>query len=306
MKEFRQQSIRPNLETRAGILNGIRRFFISRQYLEVETPVRIPAPAPEGHIEAEPSRNWFLHTSPELCMKRLLAAGYDRIFQICKCFRQKERGSKHLPELTLLEWYTAHADYTQMMAQCRELLLYLVEHLALEHPFSYQGSTINLHAEWEKVSVAEAFQRYGSLSMPEALEKDRFDEIMGLEIEPRLGWDQPTLLHDYPAACGSLARPKPGRKELVERFELYIAGLELCNGFSELTDPVEQRRRFSQEIAIATAAGKSTGPMPERFLEALAFMPAATGNALGVDRLTMLFTDSPSINDVVAFIPEEL
>ena len=306
MEKFRQNALKQNLETRARMLSGIRRYFTDNGYLEVETPIRIPAPAPEGHIDAEPSGPWFLHTSPELCMKRLLAAGYDRIFQICKCFRQKERGSRHLPEMTLLEWYTADADYTHMMAQCRELMQYLVRRLKIKSPITYQGRRIDLETQWEKLSVVRAFDRYGPLSMAAALESGRFDEIMGLEIEPRLGWGKPVLLHDYPSACGSLARSKPGQKGLVERFELYIAGLELCNGFSELTDAREQRDRFEQEMTLRSTAGKSAYPMPEPFLQALASMPPATGNAMGIDRLVMLLTDSDRIDDVVAFVPEEL
>jgi lysyl-tRNA synthetase class 2 len=306
MTLFRQTALRQNLETRARLLEGIRRFFSSRGYLEVETPARVPAPAPEGHIDAEPSGAWYLHTSPELCMKRLLAAGYDRIFQICRCYRQNERGGRHLPEMTLLEWYTANADYTQMMAQCREMLLDLVRHLNLKLPLVYQGQAIDVASRWEKLSVAQAFERYGSLSMTAALECGRFDEIMGLEIEPRLGWTTPVLLMDYPAACGSLARTKPGDASLVERFELYIAGLELCNGFSELIDGVEQRRRFEEERTQRMSAGKTVYPMPERFLDALACMPPATGNAMGLDRLAMLLTDSSRIDEVVAFVPEEL
>jgi lysyl-tRNA synthetase class 2 len=306
MPLFRQTALRHNLETRARLLEGIRCFFTGRGYLEVETPARVPAPAPEAHIDAEPSGPWVLHTSPELCMKRLLAAGYDRIFQICKCYRQNERGGRHLPEMTLLEWYTANADYTHMMTQCREMLLYLVRHLNLKLPLVYQGQAIDVESRWETLSVAQAFERYGSLPMTAALECGRFDEIMGLEIEPQLGWARPVLLMDYPAACGSLARTKPGDASLVERFELYIAGLELCNGFSELIDGVEQRRRFEEERTLRKSAGRSVYPMPERFLEALACMPPATGNAMGLDRLAMLITNSSRIDEVVTFIPEEL
>ncbi len=306
IKTYRQSALKQNLEIRARIMSAIRRFFTDNGYLEIETPVRIPAPAPEAHIDAQPSGPWYLHASPELCMKRMLAAGYPRIYQICKCFRQKERGNRHLPEMTMLEWYTADADYTHMMAQCRQLVLWLVRQLKIIPPFLYQGHPIDLDAQWEKLSVARAFERYGSLSMTAALERRQFDEIMGLEIEPRLGWDRPVLLLDYPAACGSLARSKPGQNTLVERFELYIAGIELCNGFSELTDAPEQRRRFEAEMAQRSSAGKTRYPMPEPFLEALESMPPATGNAMGVDRLVMLLTDRACIDDVVAFIPEEL
>jgi lysyl-tRNA synthetase class 2 len=306
MRTYRQTAIASNLVQRARILDAVRKFFHNNKYLEVETPLRIPAPAPELHIDAEPSGQWFLHTSPELCMKRLLAAGFPRIFQIARCFRRKERGRRHLPEMTLLEWYTADTDYRAMMDQCQDLVLFLVEHLQIGQPLSYQNQAIDLRPPWPRMAVEEAFARYGSLSMAAALANGRFDEIMGIEIEPRLGLTQPVFLCDYPAACGALARLKPGRPEVAERFELYICGLELCNGFSELTNQVEQRRRFEAESKLRLQSGKEPYPMPEAFLEALADMPPASGNALGLDRLVMLLTDQPHIDGVVAFIPEEL
>jgi lysyl-tRNA synthetase class 2 len=306
MSVYRQSAIAPNLVQRAHIIHAIRRFFVQNRYLEVETPLRIPAPAPELHIDAEPSGEWFLHTSPELCMKRLLAAGFRRIFQIAKCFRKKERGRRHLPEMTLLEWYTANADYQAMMDQCQDLVLFLADHLGLDQSLSYQGHTIDLRPPWPRLTVEEAFGCFGSLSMAEALQSGRFDEVMGLEIEPRLGLSRPVFLHDYPAACGALARLKAGHPEVAERFELYMGGLELCNGFSELTDPEEQRLRFEEESNRRHHSGKTTYPMPEAFLEALADMPPASGNALGLDRLVMLLTNQSHIDGVVAFTPEEL
>ncbi len=299
-----------NLELRANVLAAVRRFFRKEGYLEIETPIRIPAPAPEAHIDAEPCGTWYLQTSPELCMKRLLAAGFQRIFQICKCFRRKERGARHLPELTLLEWYTAGEDYGHMMDQCERLLAAVLDHLGRPPAIEYLGRHIDLSPAWQRLSVAEAFDRYGSLSMQRALETGRFDEIVGIEIEPQLGLGRPVFLFDYPLACGALARSKldrqPGGPDLVERFELYIGGLELCNAFSELCEPVEQRQRFEQEQACRRAAGKPVYPMPLPFLEALPRMPEATGNALGIDRLMMLLTDSARIDDVVAFTPEDL
>jgi len=306
MTHYRQTAIRNNLIQRARILSAIRKFFVQNDYLEVETPIRIPAPAPELHIDAQPCGQWFLHTSPELCMKRMLAAGYSRIFQICKCFRQKERGGKHLPEITMLEWYTAGTDYGHMMDQSRELILFLVDQLEVAKPLTYQHHSIDLDNPWPRLTVAQAFDRYGSMSMTEALRSRQFDEIMGLEIEPHLGLTQPVFLYDYPAACGALARLKSGHLEVAERFELYIGGLELCNGFSELTDSQEQRRRFAQESKQRIKAGKTTYPIPEPFLVALMNMPQASGNALGLDRLVMIMTDQSNIDDVVAFIPEEL
>lgn len=294
-----------NLLRRARVLATIRHFFDERGYLEVETPIRIPVPAPEAHIDPEPSGQWYLHTSPELCMKRLLAGGFHKIYQICKCFRKNERGGRHLPEMTMLEWYTAGADYRHMMDQCEALIGSVAQALAGTSSLTYQNRIIDLSPPWDRLSVNEAFERYGDSPADTAQAQDRFDEVMGLQIEPRLGWERPVLLYDYPAACGALARLKNDRPEVAERFELYIGGLELCNGFSELTDPLEQRRRFQAEIDHRHARGKP-GAMPEPFLAALARMPDATGNALGIDRLMMLLNDVDDIDQVVAFTPEAL
>jgi lysyl-tRNA synthetase class 2 len=239
-------------------------------------------------------------------MKRLLAAGFARIYQICKCYRQGERGRRHLPEMTMLEWYATDCDYTHLMADCEGLIPHVAQALGLPSRIHYQGRAIDLASPWPRLSVAEAFLRHGDCSADEALARGRFDEVMGLMIEPLLGWGRPVFLYDYPAACGALARLKPGRPEVAERFELYIGGLELCNGFSELTDPIEQRRRFTDERELRRAAGKEDYPMPEPFLAALPDMPPAAGNALGIDRLVMLLADAASIDQVVAFTPDEL
>jgi elongation factor P--(R)-beta-lysine ligase len=302
----RQQTIIATLHRRATLIEAVRGFFKDQGYLEVETPIRIPAPAPEAHIDAQSSGPWYLHTSPELCMKRLLSAGFPKIYQICKCFRQGERGRRHLPEMTMLEWYEAGCDYRHLMAQCEALVPCVASALGLPARITYQGRGIALTPPWPRLSVAEAFRRYGDCSATVALDDGRFDEVMGLQIEPRLGWEQPTLLYDYPAACGALARLRPDRPEVAERFELYIGGVELCNGFSELTDPEEQRRRFAAEIDRRRSAGKAVYPLPEPFLEALGHMPPAAGNALGIDRLVMVLTEAESIDQVVAFTPEEL
>ena len=306
MPFYRQTALRGNLDLRCRILQAIRLFFTERDYLEVETPNRIPAPAPETHIEAFPSGEWFLHTSPELCMKRLLASGYERIFQICKCYRAGERGARHLSELTLLEWYTADAEYTGTMSQCEALVGFVADRIDLGPRLLYGGRSIDLAPPWPRISVEEAFDRFAAVSMERALRSKRFDEILALEIEPHLGLDQPVFLYDYPAEVAALARRKPGNRRLAERFELYVGGLELCNAFSELTDPTEQRLRFEWEQNARRCGGKRQYPMPEKFLQALGDMPPAAGNALGVDRLVMLFAGTDKIDHVVAFTPEEL
>jgi lysyl-tRNA synthetase class 2 len=291
---------------RAAVYATLRRFFARHGYVEVETPLRIPAPLPEAHIDAPPSGAWYLQPSPEAQMKRLLASGLPRIFQICKCFRQGERGRRHLPEMTMLEWYTAYQDYSHMMAQCEALICFVAEEIQSTNRIQYQGRTVDLRPPWPRLAVAQAFEAYSDMEMDQALAKGCFDEIMGLDIEPQLGWEQPLILYDYPAQCGALARFKDGRLDLVERFELYIGGLELCNAFSELTDVREQTRRFEREAALRRALGKPAYPSAEAFLKALPDMPQATGNALGIDRLLMLLADTDTIDDVVAFVPEDL
>jgi lysyl-tRNA synthetase class 2 len=294
------------LQQRAKILQEIRRFFIHRGYLEVETPHRIPAPAPESHIDAVASGQWFLHTSPELCMKRMLAGGYEKIFQICRCWREGERGSRHIPEFTLLEWYRSGCDYLGLMEECEELLQTVASAIGLEERIIYRDQEIALAKPWERISVKEAFWCYSQISMIEALERNLFDEIMVQDIEPRLGVGKPTFIYDYPAQRRAMARLKQEDQTVAERFELYIGGLELANAFSELIDSEEQRKHFLQENANRHALGKPSYPMPEKFLEELENMTLSAGIALGVDRLVMVLLNAPAVDEVVAFTPEEL
>jgi len=306
MNRYRQTAIREKLAIRARILRGIREFFFQNGYLEVETPYRIPAPIPEAHIDSLASEEYLLHTSPELFMKRLMAAGYERIFQICKCFRKGERGRKHLSEMTMLEWYHVGNNYRDMMEQTEDLLLFLLRYVGRKDSIEYRGRHMDLKKSWQRITVENAFNVYASISIRQALRENRFDEIMGCEIEPQLGHGRPVFLYDYPAEKGSLARLRTDAGSLAERFELYIEGLELCNAYTELTDPSEQRRRFQEENDCRKRAGKTVYPLPDKFLDALHDMPEAAGNALGVDRLVMLFTNTDCIDEVVAFTPEEL
>jgi lysyl-tRNA synthetase class 2 len=294
------------LQLRARILQGIRQFFIEKGYLEIETPHRIPTPAPESHIDAVPSDTWFLHTSPELCMKRMMAAGYEKIFQICRCWRERERGSLHLPEFTLLEWYRAGSDYYSLMEECEGLIRYVARAIGLGQKIIFRGHEIDLSEPWERISVKEVFHSHSKTSMIEAVERNLFDEIMVQDIEPRLGVEKPTFIYDYPAERGALARLKQGDRSVAERFELYIGGLELANGFSELVDSEEQRRRFRLENESRQSVGKPIYPMPDKFLAELDNMLPSAGIALGVDRLVMIFLDAKTIDEVVAFTPEEL
>jgi elongation factor P--(R)-beta-lysine ligase len=295
-----------SLKLRAAVIRAIRRFFHDRDFLEIETPLRMPAPAPESHIDAVGSDGWYLQTSPELCMKQLLAAGYQDIFQICRCFRAGERGARHLPEFTMLEWYRAEADYLMLMEDCEALISFVAGEVGLGSLLSWQGRRIDLTPPWERITVREAFVRYASLSVDEALRKNRFDETMVCAVEPRLGCEHPVFLYEYPAALGALARVKQDDPSLAERFELYIGSLELANAFSELTDAAEQRRRFDAAGFDRSRCNRPVYPMPERFLAALPLMPPAAGIALGVDRLAMLIADRSEIDAVVAFPPELL
>lgn len=297
---------RPALEARARIIQTIRQFFFQKGFLEVETPLRIPAPAPEYHIKALPSLDWFLHTSPELCMKRLLAADFERIFQFCHCWRDEERGARHLPEFTMLEWYQANADYTELMTDCELLINLAAMSTGQSRSIIFRGKEISLDPPWERLTVSEAFSKLVGVSMADALESGRFDEIMVEAIEPCLGIVKPTFLCDYPAERAALARLKKNDPTVAERFELYIGGLELANGFSELTDAGEQRRRFEQEEELRRSNGCQPYPEPARFLQELPSMPPSAGIALGVDRLVMVMLDAADINEVVAFTPEEL
>jgi lysyl-tRNA synthetase class 2 len=294
------------LQQRASILRGIRQFFVGKGYLEVETPHRIPTPAPESHIDAISSEPWFLHASPELCMKRIMAAGYDKIFQICRCWRERERGSLHLPEFTLLEWYRAGDDYRSLMEECEDLIRNVATVIGSGQKIIFHSREIDLSEPWERISVKEAYYHYTQTSVAEAMERNLFDEIMVQEIEPKLGVRKPTFIYDYPAERGALARLKQEDPSVAERFELYIGGLELANGFSELVDSEEQRRRFRLENENRQSFGKRVYSLPDKFLAELDEMPPSVGIALGVDRLVMLFLDAETIDQVVAFTPEEL
>ena len=298
--------LKQNLWLRARMIQSIRAFFMEREYLEVETPQLISDLAPEVHIEAIRAGSNYLHTSPELCMKRLLASGFPKIFQISRCFREGERGDHHLPEFSLLEWYRTGIEYQALMNECEELIRFVSKSLDMGWKIHYRSREIDLKKPWERISVKEAFDQYASISLERALEEGCFDRVMVEKIEPNLGTIRPTFLYDYPAAMAALARLKPGNRTLAERFEIYIAGLELANGFSELNDPVEQRARFERELQIRGAEGKQIYPMPERFLRSLEHMPDAAGIALGVDRLAMFFSGAQKIDEVVSFTLEEV
>jgi lysyl-tRNA synthetase class 2 len=294
------------LRMRTVIIQTVRAFFIGRRYMEIETPNLIPAPAPETHIDAVSAANGFLHPSPELCMKRLLSAGYPAIFQICKCYRGGERGRHHLPEFTLLEWYRTGADYMDIMVECEEMIRSVAADTGRGDRIEYMGREIDLKGPWQRMTVHEAFQRYSPMPLEDALDADRFDEIMALHIEPGIDISKPLFLYDYPPSLAALSRIKRSDPPLAERFELYMGGLELANAFSELTDVDEQVKRFEKERERRRQLGKADYPFPDRFIKELGNMPDSAGIAFGIDRLVMLFADTDTIDGVVSFTPEEI
>lgn len=294
------------LRFRADLFQAVRQFFRNQGFIEVDTPVRQPVLIPESNIVPLGSGSWYLQTSPELCMKRLLARGCEKIFQICPCFRAGERGSRHLEEFTMLEWYRLGSDYRELMDDCRSLICFIVESLRAEPRYAavIDGSwfgNVDLSWEWERLTVAEAFERWASTSPEEALQTQRFDEIISIDIEPRLGLNAPAILYDYPAACGSLARLSDDDDSVAERFELYINSMELANGFSELTDAHEQRLRFDQELDKIEKSGSRRPIMPEKFLADLEHIDTAAGIAFGLDRLFMLLLSADIIEETIPF-----
>nr|WP_320011636.1 EF-P lysine aminoacylase EpmA [uncultured Desulfobulbus sp.] len=300
------------LRQRSRLLQAIRSFFYERAYIEVDTPVRLPVLIPESNILPYTSEDWFLQTSPELCMKRLLARGCDQIFQICHCFRKEEQGRLHQSEFTMLEWYHKRWSYLELMQECEQFVCSLAKIIADFRGVAEKGTAvlaqdtvIDLTPPWEYLSVAEAFARYAQRSVEDVLVADCFDEVLVTDVEPMLGKSKPTFLYDYPAVLGSLARKKHAAPHLAERFELYIGGIELANGFSELTDAKEQRQRFVAEIKSMGGGGRRA-LIPENFLVDLPQMGECAGVALGLDRLFMLFMGEKNLQQSGTFIYESL
>ncbi len=300
----RLYNIKDKLECRAKIMEGIRAFFAQENFLEIDTPLRVPAVAPEQFIHPYTSEGWFLSTSPELQMKRLLSAGYERIFQICHCFRRDERGRHHNPEFTMLEWYRAGADYQKIISDTENLVLFLAERFGFGTVLPYQGKHIDLHLPWPRISVRQAFTDWAGWDPFVDFNGQRFDDDLVDKVIPHFPAHNPIVINDYPRQCAALARLKPGSLDTAERAEVFIAGLEIANAYSELTDPVEQEKRFKSEMAEMLKTGKPA-VWPVKFLEAVKQMPECTGIALGVDRLVMLLTDSAKIDEVIAF-PSDL
>lgn len=281
------------------------------------------------------SEDMYLITSPEYAMKKLLVGGMGKIFQITKSFRNKETFSeRHNPEFTILEWYRAYASYLEIMQDTEDLIKELwkcyggMDHQGDFELFRFHGVSMDLLGEWKRIRVIDAFKEYANIDeatfhdvdlfseevkkrgygIPEvATFEDCFFMIFMNEIEPKLGFDKPTILYDYPVSMAALSKPCEGDSRFAERFELYIAGLEICNAFTELNDPVEQEKRLKIEREERAALGKEVYDVDGTFIEALKFgMPPSGGNALGVDRLIMLLTGEKDIRNVMWFPHRDL
>ncbi len=268
------------LARRAEIIRQIREFFDKSGFIEIDTPVRIAAPAPECHIDCPPvATGGFLRASPELQMKKMLALGMDKIYQIGPCFRDGEKGSRHNPEFTMMEWYRREATYFDIMDDLTQLMISL-------RPSS---------AAPQKISVREAYQKFAGWDPWEKFDADRFDFDMATKIEPALKDFQSVFLMDYPPACSSLAVICKG---VAERWEYYENGMELANCFTELCNSEEQRGRFEAAKKERAALGEADYPLDEEFFAALPKIGSAAGVALGIDRLIMVLTEARQISDV--------
>jgi lysyl-tRNA synthetase class 2 len=324
---------RPLLAARANVTAATRDFFRSRGFTEVESATLQVSPGNEAHLHAfatelqAPDRTrsrLYLHTSPEFACKKLLAAGERRIFDFARVFRNRERGALHHPEFTLLEWYRADERSEVIMEDCAALLA-AAAHAAGTRRLSFRDRIATPFAEPERMTVAQAFARFAHIDLlatvsAEATDRDAlaaaaatagirvaaddtwadvFSRVLVERIEPNLGVGRPTLLYEYPVAEAALARPTPHDPRVAERFELYACGVELANGFGELTDAAEQRRRFEAEMAEKERLHGERYPLDEDFLAALDAMPPASGVALGFDRLMMLLTGAQRIEQVI-------
>jgi len=304
----------------------VRAWFEGEGFLEVETPARVPSPGQEPHLDAIAAQGWWLATSPEYHMKRLVAAGHERIVQIGKAFRGGERGAHHQSEFTLVEWYRAGAPLDAIARDCEHILRVAaaaagadatalgvdrdfvrasVRDLVRAHAGVELAGDESAGALREKAVAAGAFA--GTPPPAGTAWDDVFFQVFLDRVEPHLGRPgHPTFVFDWPAPLGALARRKTDDPRVVERFELYAGGLELANAFGELTDPVEQRARFVEESQLRASRGKATYPIDEKLLAALAVMPPTSGVALGFDRLVMFVLGATDIREVVAFADDEV
>jgi lysyl-tRNA synthetase class 2 len=325
---------RPLLLQRGRLKAEIRAHFEGLGFTEVECGALVVSPGNETHLHALEtgltgpdgvSRRLYLHTSPEFAAKKLLAAGETRIFDFAPVFRNRERGRLHAPEFTMLEWYRAGEDY-QAVIEDSLALVRLAADVAGTDALRHRDLACDPRAEADRLTVADAFTHFAGIDLLATLSpngegdaaglrararrggvavsddddwSDMFSKILTLRVEPRLGADRVCVLYEYPVCEAALARVSPRDGRVAERFELYACGVELANGFGELIDPVQQRARFESAMAKKEKTYGQRYPLDEDFLAALAHMPAASGVALGFDRLVMLATGAPNINDVL-------
>ncbi|HEX6764654.1 MAG TPA: EF-P lysine aminoacylase EpmA, partial [Polyangiaceae bacterium] len=292
---------------RARALAEIRRIFAERGFLEVATPFRVAAPGVDANIDAVRAEGGFLITSPELHMKRLLVGGLPRIYELARVSRGNEQGTLHEPEFTLLEWYRAFAGQEEIQEDT-EIVVERVARALRGRPelVTAEGHVVDARPPFARLTVRDAFRRWAGIPDASNLARKnpaRFFELLVDRVEPKLArLRRPVFLTEYPISEAALARPSPDDPSVAERFELYAGGVELSNGYGELTDAVEQERRFRAERARRKRERRRTYPLDRRFLAALREgMPRAGGNALGVDRLVMLALGAKAIQDVVAF-----
>ncbi len=301
------------LVERASITSKVRAFFSERDFLEVETPLLVPSPGLDVHLNAfelaSDQAARYLSTSPEYQMKRLLAEGYERIVQVCKCFRQGERGGRHNPEFTMVEWYRSQSGVESVIADTEVLVRTLTN--GRVHILD-DDLVVDTASPFLRMTVATAFSRYAATVEDEMLrlaehDEDRYFRLFVENVEPALErFTQPVFLTDYPKTQASLAREKPTDDRYAERFELYLGGVELCNGFGELTDASEQRKRLVRDQQTRRSSGLPVYPIDERFLSSVAALPPCAGNALGLDRLVALACGTREIARVLAFSIDEL
>jgi lysyl-tRNA synthetase class 2 len=328
----RHADIRPFLLARNAISKAVRAWFDEQGFTEVETTILQVSPGNETHLHAPRTElvgadgrraTRYLRTSPEFACKKLLAAGEAKIFEFARVFRDRERGPLHLPEFTMLEWYRADTDYDAVMADSIVVIAHAARATGIGQ-FSFRGRTADPFAEPELLTVAAAFERFTSIdllatiangegdraSLAEAAKEkvritdddtwsDIFSKVLVEHIEPNLGQGRLTVLFEYPVPEAALARAKASDPRVAERFEIYACGVELANGFGELTDASEQRRRFTQAMDEKQRRYGERYPLDEDFLDAVGYMPAASGVALGYDRLVMLASGALKIDQVV-------
>lgn len=293
-------NILKNIELRDLVLKSVRKFFAENNFREVLTPVRIKSPALEDFIDAIESEDQYLRTSPELHMKRMLCAGAQRIFQIGPCFRKGEKGHLHNPEFTMLEWYRADAGYLDILLDTRRMISAIAKEVTGSNSVTYKGKQINLAGPWDCITVSDAFLEHAGWDPLKEYDQDRFDMDLVSKVEPALPIERPVVLKDYPVEAAALAKCVKGVSAYAERWELYIGGLEIANAFSELTDAVEQKKRFEECAEFRMRNNKPVYPIDSKFLDAMERgMPESSGIALGLDRLIMILANACDISEIL-------